>query len=108
MAKAEELFEIYRENWSIVQKRLKGLDADFPKENVFVCPLCCYGFTKDMLGINGGISEEHLPPEKLSGKIHTLTCKKCNNLHGTQLDAALIQKIKDLDFFQNIPNAKKK
>jgi len=40
------------------------------------------------------ISTEHVIPEELGGRIITLTCKKCNNTHGTTLDSHLIQMIR--------------
>jgi len=51
--------------------------------NVYCCPLCIHGFNTrhiDMLSI------EDVPPQSIGGKPLLLTCRKCNNTCGTELD----------------------
>jgi hypothetical protein len=40
------------------------------------------------------LTEEHIIPAELGGKIITLTCKKCNNTDGGQVDSHFIQKVR--------------
>jgi hypothetical protein len=40
------------------------------------------------------LTEEHIIPEALGGTISTLTCKKCNNDDGGQVDSHFIQKVR--------------
>ncbi len=39
------------------------------------------------------LSIEHIPPDRLGGKIKTLTCQKCNNDLGSRVDAHLVGRI---------------
>lgn len=43
------------------------------------CPICLAPNPTD---------REHVPPASIGGRIMTLTCKRCNNLAGTRLEAA--------------------
>ena len=81
--KIEYLFDLYVRNWQSFTSKTK---------HVFVCPLCLKEFTKsEMLN---KVSEEHIIPSSLGGNFTTLTCKKCNNEGGSELDAHVIQRIR--------------
>jgi hypothetical protein len=43
------------------------------------------------------LTEEHIIPKELGGRLVTLTCKDCNNSHGHEIDAHLIQMLRALD-----------
>ena len=62
------------------------------------CPLCLRTFTEDAIDLEEPeLTEEHIIPEELGGKIVTLTCKTCNNVHGAKIDAHLIQMMRSRD-----------
>jgi hypothetical protein len=54
--------------------------------------LCLHPFERSTLDTKE-LTEEHIIPKKLGGKIITLTCKKCNNNDGGQIDSHFIQKV---------------
>jgi len=63
-----------------------------------LCPLCLQPMPEDWIDLKEPrITEEHIIPETLGGTVVTLTCKKCNSTHGTQLDSHLIQMIRSHD-----------
>ena len=43
------------------------------------------------------LTREHIVPSKLGGRTQTLTCRKCNNTQGSDLDSHLINLVKSLD-----------
>lgn len=51
--------------------------------NLYTCPICLRVFGRDQVN---QLSEEHVPPESLGGKAIVLTCKRCNNEGGAELD----------------------
>jgi HNH endonuclease len=81
------------------EKRLKELAADYRQncaksENTLACPLC---LTEYSLANVNELTREHIVPSKLGGRSETLTCRKCNNTHGSYLDSHLINMMKSLD-----------
>jgi hypothetical protein len=48
------------------------------------CPLCLRLFPRDQID---HLSLDHVPPEKLGGKLKVLTCKECNHKAGAELDS---------------------
>ena len=82
--KIEFLFDLYVRNWQSFTSKTK---------QVFVCPLCLDEFTKSEM-LDNKVSEEHIIPSSLGGNFTTLTCKKCNNEDGSELDAHVIQRIR--------------
>src|SRR5437868_1137324 len=58
----------------------------------FGCPLCLKAFPhSEPLG--EVVSEEHVVPGALGGRITTLTCKRCNNEMGSKLESHLVQRV---------------
>lgn len=51
---------------------------------LYVCPLCLRGFDTPDRSV---LSLEDVPPKSVGGKSLLLTCRQCNNTHGTELDA---------------------
>jgi len=89
----QQLFELYSENLALYIPDLK---------NHFCCPLCLRVFGRESLpsrGRNGSISLEHIIPGSVGGHIITLTCRQCNNQHGTDLDAHIAARFKAEDAF---------
>jgi len=50
------------------------------------CPLCLDVFGRDALE-TGALTLEHPIPRKTGGRLRTLSCKRCNNKHGSRLDS---------------------
>jgi len=63
-------------------------------ENSLICPLCWNECPYDLL------SMEHIVPGSVGGTSQILTCIKCNNEHGTRLDAHLAGFQTDSDSFK--------
>jgi hypothetical protein len=99
----ETLFDLYAQNLVLVKERfnLKSIpdEGDF-----FACPICLKLLSHDELDV-GTISEEHVPPEKLGGKVRTLTCTECNNRAGSGLESDLAKMLKPRDVFSGKPDA---
>jgi hypothetical protein len=58
----------------------------------FQCPLCLRVIPRsDPLG--EVVAEEHVVPGALGGRITTLTCKRCNNDQGSELESHLVQRV---------------
>ncbi len=43
------------------------------------------------------LTEEHIIPESLGGKLVTLSCKSCNSTYGSKLDSHLVQMVRSQD-----------
>jgi hypothetical protein len=56
-----------------------------------LCPLCWNEKSLEELTL------EHMVPSSVGGRLTTLTCKECNNTHGTTRDSHIIQYIRSLE-----------
>jgi len=65
-------------------------------EGGFRCPICLRSYLKGDLK-SEKLTLEHVIPKKLGGKVYTLSCKDCNNRHGSELDSHLFNMIKFYD-----------
>jgi hypothetical protein len=59
-----------------------------------VCPLCLREFDPSRINL---LSVEHAIPSELGGTIETLTCTKCNNRDGSNLDKHFVSAMKAMD-----------
>jgi hypothetical protein len=60
-----------------------------------LCPLCLTAFGEDVIDLaEPELTEEHVIPRELGGSLLTLTCKRCNNRHGAEIDSHLIQRLR--------------
>ncbi|HEY6343314.1 MAG TPA: HNH endonuclease [Bryobacteraceae bacterium] len=68
--------------------------------NQILCPLCLLAFRREAIQDKsiGGLSIEHIVPSALGGRLQTLTCRRCNNKHGSPLDAPLIRMVQVQDW----------
>jgi len=80
-------FERYRKSQTIA-----GLSTD--RGDSLICPLCWQETKFDDLSI------EHVLPGSVGGSKTVLTCRQCNNEHGSSLDAHLSQYQKTIDAFR--------
>ncbi len=63
--------------------------------NSVLCPLCLQAYSEDAIDLEEPeLTEEHIIPESLGGKLVTLSCKSCNSTHGSKLDAHLVQMVR--------------
>jgi hypothetical protein len=62
-------------------------------EGHFECPLC-HKIVQKIHPLRDVVGEEHIVPKALGGRLVTLTCLKCNNDQGSDLDADLIQRVR--------------
>lgn len=75
---------------------LETVCLDYPGK--MGCPLCLAVFGEDVIDLDEPqLTEEHIIPGELGGKLITLTCKRCNNLHGAELDSHLVQRLRVQD-----------
>ena len=56
----------------------------------YVCPLCRKAFDRGQ--IDTDLSFEHAPPESVGGRAVALTCRRCNNRAGTELDSEMLRR----------------
>jgi HNH endonuclease len=70
-----------------------------------LCPLCLASFRReDLEGSDPPLTVEHIIPEKLGGARTTLTCKRCNNTHGSAIEAHLVRRIRSHNALAGYPN----
>lgn len=88
-AKRMEIFDTYAANLALYVPQYGGL---------YACPLCLRTFTKEALA-TGDLTDEHIVPESVGGRMTILTCKPCNNSAGTAIDAHWQRRIDAEDRF---------
>lgn len=100
-----QLFDLYADNWGAV-KQDPGIHVKPDLDDVFVCPLCFQLYSRKELE-NDLLALEHVPPKAMGGKDRecTLTCRKCNNDTGSQLESFLKSELEAVDLFAGIPGA---
>lgn len=76
----EYLFNLYSSNLSM---------HSMSYQNVFACPICLRIFPHSAIQ-SGALDRAHIIPEKMGGKLKTLTCKDCNSRLGYLADHHLI------------------
>ncbi len=85
----------------ILEPRILESDRD----DIFLCPICLKAFNRDSLKNPNNIIEEHVPPKRLGGNVRTITCQRCNNRAGTQLENDLKKWIESNDFDNELASA---
>jgi hypothetical protein len=104
--KRQILFDVYSENLFLLRQHALIPPFETKFEKPFICPICLNEFTQEHLNtkLEQHLTLEDAPPKSLGGKANVLTCKKCNNTCGHEVDAHLAKRIKELDktkFFNN-------
>ncbi|MBU2947201.1 HNH endonuclease [Zobellia uliginosa] len=89
--KRQKIFEKYRDNLNLL---IENSLIEETKE-LFICPICLEKHA-DITSDNP-LTLEDAPPKSLGGKANTLTCKKCNNTCGHQIDFHLTERLRELD-----------
>jgi HNH endonuclease len=69
----------------------------------FICPICRAAFGRASLDDEeNGPTVEHCIPKAVGGRLYTLTCKRCNNSLGAELDFHLANRLLADDFLAGI------
>ena len=75
---------------------LARITDDFPDK--VLCPLCMSPFSEEAIDSEPPeLTLEHIVSELLGEEIFTLSCKSCNNTHGSKVDSHLIQMLRCKD-----------
>ncbi|WP_421763116.1 HNH endonuclease [Ekhidna sp.] len=97
-----EIFNTYSENFlacsnifDIQVGKIQGGKINIEKEFFYICPTCKGIHDENSLDLNfpNHLSLEHVPPKSMGGKATILTCKKCNNTSGSDLDIHLTRNL---------------
>lgn len=91
----EILFRKFSKNLQFVRKQL-GVDFEQRfQEEAYICPLSFQIHTKDGIQdrFSDQLTEEHIPPDSLGGKVMCLTSKAANSESGHLLDNKLLDYI---------------
>lgn len=105
--KREALFEKYANNLSLLEEN-GFIDIDVPTDSsIYICPICLDHFTKDDLdqNVKNPLSLEDAPPKSLGGSQIVLTCERCNNGLGRDIDWHLTERLKELEFKDKLPGS---
>lgn len=96
------IFEKYKENLNFLVAN--GFLSK--TTNTYLCPICLNPYKK--IDSKNPLTLEDAPPKKLGGKANTLTCKKCNNNCGSEIDSHLIERLREIDKTKFFVNSKTK
>lgn len=98
------IFEKYVYNINLLLKN-NLIDKKYNSfEDKYICPICLNSYESIEANENNPLTLEDAPQKALGGKKHTLTCKKCNNEAGSNVDHHLINRLKELDNQSFSPN----
>ncbi|MFV7235346.1 hypothetical protein [Flavobacterium sp. ZB4R12] len=101
------IFNLFSQNLEWVKENPSiSFRPDFM--NGYICPLCFeVFFEKDLdITLENHLTLEDIPPKTLGGHPQALTCKKCNNESGKELDIHLLNRLLDIDSKAFLPNSK--
>lgn len=103
--KRKFIFDKYSENL-IFLKSNSVLDIELKYDRTYICPICLDQFSEAALDqtLQNPLSLEDAPPKSLGGKANILTCKKCNNTCGHEIDKHLTERMQELDHHKFLPN----
>lgn len=99
------IFDRYAENLLFL-KQHNIINVELKFEKTYICPICLNQFSFESLNQEeeNPLTLEDAPPKSLGGKAHVLTCKKCNNTCGYDIDSHLVKRINELDHKDFLPN----
>jgi hypothetical protein len=92
LSRKQRLFECYAANLSACRSDLTDL---------FACPVCLRLFDREALEARE-VTEEHVVPGSLGGRMVTLTCRKCNCTAGSRLESQLVRRLEREDFLAGL------
>jgi transcription elongation factor Elf1 len=103
--KRKNIFDRFSKN--LIFLKTKGIiDVVLKYDKTYICPICLDQFSEKTLdqSIENPLSLEDAPPKSLGGKANILTCKKCNNTCGHEIDRHLTERMQELDYHKFLPN----
>jgi hypothetical protein len=103
--KRKILFDRYSNQLNrLVELGLYEINLKYDK--TFICPTCLQQFSEKDLDVSmeNYLTLEDAPPKSLGGKANTLSCKKCNNEFGHQIDFHLTERLNELNIKTFLPN----
>lgn len=105
-----EIFKRFSQQWEILKQNNLLLGYNQKYVDNYICPICLEHFSpKDLdQSLPNPLTLEDAPPKSLGGKANTLTCKKCNNTLGSQIDSHLHYRLNELDKKKFLPNTEAK
>lgn len=98
--KRKSIFDRYVANLNVLVE-YELIDA---QKDIYICPICLE--KHDKLDLPNPLTLEDAPPKSLGGNANILTCKRCNNTCGHEIDFHLTQRFRDLDKKKLLPNSK--
>jgi hypothetical protein len=106
IGKRKKIFDKFVNQLKILNENNLLANFEGHEEGVYICPICLNKFSKKDLSGNSTnmLTLEDAPPKALGGKANTLTCKKCNNKCGYEIDFHLIERLIELDNRSFLPN----
>lgn len=106
----EKLFSIYSTNLNIIKERLGVNFGENDINHNYVCPLSfnLYSIQGISDKYDDQLTEEHVPPKSLNGKVSCLTSKIFNSSSGHELDFKLLNHINWLELNEGIGSYKTK
>jgi hypothetical protein len=110
MSKGEKKREFLYDKFSNNLLFLKDNGIVSKDKDDYICPICFRKFTKEDLNQEKAnpLSLEDAPPKSLGGSQIALTCEKCNNGMGKDIDWHLTERLNEMDFHDRIPGAEMK
>ena len=83
-------------SFSALAADLARFTPEYPGK--ILCPLCLTPYAEEALDLDEPLlTEEHIIPGELGGRIVTLSCKACNSTHGAKIDHHLIELVRSRD-----------
>ncbi len=73
------------------------------ERDIYLCPICKKSYTS-IDDEENPLTLEDAPPKSLGGNPNVLTCKRCNNTAGHQIDFHLTERLRELDSASFLPN----
>src|SRR5260221_763421 len=98
LEKRKQLFEKFSKQLLLLNQNCI-INYNFKNVNPYLCPICLDEFNENDLtpSVNNFLTLEDAPPDSLSGSKIALTCKKCNNGCGTEIDTHLTEVVRAID-----------
>lgn len=87
MTPDEQRREWFRSGAEAIEFTLPAAVREGHDGPTYICPLCWRLFDETALDSPPELTIEHVPPSSLGGSGLVLTCRRCNNDAGTQVDA---------------------
>lgn len=85
----------------LFERGAQAAERVYGERGIYYCPICGDAHGRVALQ-TGDLTLEHVPPASVGGKAIALTCRRCNNLAGGTLDAAVSQRAEQMRFAELI------